>query len=174
VRRAFVYSRNEERREDFAERMSQELEVDVEPVDRPQEAAEELPIVITATTSQEPVFAGEWLAEGALVCAIGSNWLGRAEVDSDVIRRADNIVCDSVEACRREAGDFADALAKGIFDWSRAVDLAAVVSGQASGRNSPLSVVLFKSVGLAIEDLALASKLVERARRQGVGTELPL
>jgi ornithine cyclodeaminase/alanine dehydrogenase-like protein (mu-crystallin family) len=174
VRRVFVYSRNEERREEFAESMSQELHVDVEPVDRPQEAAEDLPIVITATTSQEPVFAGEWLAEGALVCAIGSNWLGRAEIDSDVIRRADNIVCDSVEACRREAGDFADAISKGIFDWSRAVDLAAVVSGQASGRNGPLSVVLFKSVGLAIEDLALAAKVVQRARQQGLGRELPL
>jgi ornithine cyclodeaminase/alanine dehydrogenase len=174
IRQAFVYGRNEERRAQFCERMSEELQIEVEPVDRPQEAAEDLPIVITATSSTEPVFSGEWLAEGALVCAIGSNWLGRAEIDSDVIRRADNIVCDSVEACRREAGDFADALSKGIFDWSRAVDLAAVVSGQATGRNSPISVVLFKSVGLAIEDVALASKLVERARQEGVGLDLPL
>ena len=85
--------------------------------------------MVTATTSREPVFDGNWLAEGTLVCAVGSNWLNKAEIDSHVIRRADNIVCDSVKACQNEAGDFVDALEKGIFDWSRAVDLADVVTG---------------------------------------------
>lgn len=173
IRVAYVYSRNQQKRESFAERMSGELQIEVRPVDRPQEAAEELPIVVTATTSREPVFDGNWLAEGALVCAVGSNWLNKAEIDATVVRRADNIVCDSIKACQIEAGDFVDAIEKGIFDWSRAVDLADVVAGKATGRNTRESIALFKSVGLAIEDIALGAKLVELARERGLGRELP-
>jgi ornithine cyclodeaminase/alanine dehydrogenase-like protein (mu-crystallin family) len=174
LKRVYVYSRQEERRQAFAERMSQRLDLEVTAVDRPQEAAEELALVITATTSREPVFDGNCLAEGALVCAVGSNWLNRAEIDSNVVRRADNIVCDSIEACQREAGDFVDALEKGVFDWSRAVELSDVVSGRAVGRSRPESIALFKSVGMAIEDVALAAQLVKLARAAGVGVELPL
>ncbi len=170
---AYVYSRNEQKRVSFADRMSEKLGFEVRPVDRPQEAAEDLPIVVTATTSREPVFDGNWLAEGTLVCAVGSNWLRRAEIDTTVIRRADNIVCDSIKACQHEAGDFVDALEKGIFDWNRAVELADVVVGKATGRNARDSIALFKSVGIALEDIALAAKLLERARAEGVGEELP-
>jgi len=174
IKQAFVYSRNAERRADFAERMSAQLDLEIEAVDRPQQAAEELPIVVTATTSREPVFDGNWLAEGALVCAAGSNWLNRAEIDSTVVRRADNIICDSVECCRREAGDFSDALEKGIFEWTGAVDLADVVAGKAVARNRDDSIVLFKSVGMAIEDVAVAAKLIELARERGMGRELDI
>lgn len=173
IKEAFIYCRNEDDRVAFAERMSAQLQIEVTPVDRPQEAAEELPIVVTATSSRTPVFDGSWLAEGAFVAAVGSNWLKRAEVDVNVVRRADNIVCDSIEACRQEAGDFTDALEKGVFDWSRAVELANVVAGRAVGRSKPESVTLFKSVGLAIEDIALGARLLELAREQGLGKELP-
>jgi ornithine cyclodeaminase/alanine dehydrogenase-like protein (mu-crystallin family) len=173
IKQAFVYSRNETKRKSFAEAMSSKLGISVVPVDRPQEAAEELPIVITATSSVEPLFDGNALAEGTLVCAVGSNWLNKAEIDVNVVRRADNIVCDSIEACRNEAGDFVAALEKGVFDWSRAVELADVVCGNAVGRSTRDSVTLFKSVGLAVEDVALGSKLLDLARAKGVGRELP-
>jgi ornithine cyclodeaminase/alanine dehydrogenase-like protein (mu-crystallin family) len=173
IRRAFVYNRREEQRTAFADRMRQRLNIEVIAVDRPHEAAEDLPIVVTATNSAEPVLTGEWLAEGCLVCAAGSNWRGRAELDAAVVRRADNVVCDSVEACRNEAGDFTAALEKGIFDWSRAVNLCDVVAGKAVGRNTRDSVVLFKSVGMAIEDVALGGELLARARKNGVGVPLP-
>lgn len=174
IKTAFVYSRDEERRQSFADRMSARLNIEVTPVDRPQEAAEELPIVITATTSREPVFDGNGLAEGTLVCAVGSNWLNRAEIDSHVVRQADNIVCDSVDACRNEAGDFVDALEKGVFEWTRAVNLCDVVNGRAVGRSRPESITLFKSVGLAIEDIALAVRLVDLARAEKIGAQLAM
>jgi ornithine cyclodeaminase/alanine dehydrogenase len=169
IKRCFVYSREQDHRERFAAEMESRLGIEVEPVDRPQEAAEDLPIVVTATTSAVPVFDGKVLAEGTLVCATGSNWPRRAEIDPSTIRRADNVVRDSVEACKLEAGDFADALEKGAFDWSRAVDLANVVTGKAVGRNNRQSVVLFKSVGLAIEDVALGGKVLDLARAKGLG-----
>jgi ornithine cyclodeaminase/alanine dehydrogenase-like protein (mu-crystallin family) len=174
LKNAFVYARNPEKRADFAERMTAALGFNIRPVDRPQEAAADLPIVITATTSSDPVFDGSWLEEGALVCAMGCNALSRAEIDATVVRRAETIVCDSVEACRGEAGDFVDAIEKGVFDWSRAVDLADVVTGRAVGRGRDSGVALFKSVGLAIEDVALAAKLLALAREAGRGTILPI
>ena len=174
IKTAFVYSRNPARRAAFAVRMAERVSCEIIPVDRPQEAAEDLPIVVTATTATEPVFNGNDLAEGTLVCAVGSNWPHKAEIDADVVRRADNIVCDSVDACRLEAGDFRDALERGIFSWSKAVELADVVSGREVGRSNHDSVVLFKSVGLAIEDVAIGGKLLALARENRVGRELLL
>lgn len=174
IKRAFIYSRSEERRARFASRMSAQLGIDTVAVDRPIEAAEELPVVVTATNSAEPVFDGNALDEGTFVAAVGSNWIGRAEIDANVLRRADNIVCDSVEACKGEAGDFVDALQKGIFDWSRAVNLADVATGKGVGRSTSESISLFKSVGLAIEDVALAAKVVERAKATGRGRTITL
>ena len=173
LKRVFVYSRDQKKRESFADRMGEQLDLEISPVDRPQEAAEDLPLVVTATNSSEPVFDGHWLAEGTFVAAVGSNWLTRAEIDSTVVRRADNIVCDSIAACENEAGDFVEALQKGVFDWSRAVELADVVAGRAVGRGSPQSLTLFKSVGLALEDVAVGGKLLDLARREGIGTPLP-
>ncbi|MBX9790266.1 MAG: hypothetical protein K2Y37_15215 [Pirellulales bacterium] len=174
LKQVFVYSRDAARRTAFARRMSDELRLEVIAVDRPEEAAADLPIVVTATTSRSPVFDGARLSEGTLVCAVGSNWPNRAEIDATVVRRADNIVCDSVECCRREAGDFADALERGLFDWSRAVNLADVVAGRAVGRKSADSIALFKSVGMAIEDVALGALLLERAAAAGAGSKLPI
>jgi ornithine cyclodeaminase/alanine dehydrogenase-like protein (mu-crystallin family) len=172
LKQAFVYSRSAERRAAFANKMSKALGIEVVAVDRPEEAAAELPLVVTATTSREPVFDGHWLSEPTLVCAVGSNWLQRAEIDSTVVRRSDLIVCDSVECCRAEAGDFADALQKGVFDWRRAVNLADVVTGKAVSRKSNGGVALFKSVGMAMEDVALGAKILEQALARGVGRAL--
>jgi alanine dehydrogenase len=167
IRRAFVYSRDAQRRENFAERMQKLLGQEVVPVDRPQRAVENLPLVITATTAAQPVFDGRWLSPGTVVCAMGSNWLHKAELDSEVIRRADRIVCDSIEACRGEAGDFVDALERGIFDWSMATELADVAAGRVPSVRNPDAIVLFKSVGLALEDLAVAALVARRARGSG-------
>ncbi|HVX13768.1 MAG TPA: ornithine cyclodeaminase family protein [Pirellulales bacterium] len=174
LKRAVVYSRDENKRRAFAERMARELNLEVVPADSPREAVQHLPIVLTATSSSTPVFDGHDLADGAFVAAVGSNWPTRAEIDATVVRRADNVVCDSIEACRHEAGDLIQAVAQGDFEWSRSIELADVVAGRAVGRNRPEGVTLFKSVGLGIEDVALGGKLLELARRAGVGRPLPI
>ncbi len=183
LRRVVVYSRSAERREAFARKMSERLMLDVAPAAVAREAVEGLPLIVTATTSETPVFDGEWLAENAVVCAVGSNWLHKAELDAAVFRRATRVVCDSVAACRHEAGDMAAVLAAGTFTWDRAEELAKVVeSGCAAAGRSETSeihedrhgVVVFKSVGLAIEDLAVAVHLVAQAQSQRVGIVLPV
>ncbi len=164
IRRALVYSRDPAKRENFARAMSSRLSIEVVPVSSPDEAVRGLPIVVTATTSKQPVFDGRLLADGALVCAVGSNWLHKAEIDLETVRRARSIVCDSIDACRNEAGDLVQAAEAGGFLWESAVDLGDIVAGRANAPQGATCVTVFKSVGLAIEDVAVAAHLV-RVRR---------
>jgi|SRR5580704_17251935 alanine dehydrogenase len=173
IERAEVYSRNDERRQRFAHEMSEYCGTQVVPVHSPEEAVAEKDIVICATTSELPLFEGRMVEPGTHLNVVGSNYLTKAEIDVETVRRADVIVCDSVEACRREAGDFVAALEAGITDWPLMHDLAEVVVGRQTGRALPEQITLFKSVGLAIEDVALAVKLLERAREEEIGQPLP-
>lgn len=173
LERAVVYGRDAERRRRFAEEASRECGLEVEPVDDPRYAVRDLPIIITATTSRTPVFDGHDLAAGALVCAVGSNWRNKAEIDVETVRRAARIVCDDVAACKHEAGDLFPAAEAGVFDWSRAVSLGEVIGNPLAGRSSPADNIVFKSVGLAIEDVAVAVEILGRAETAGVGLPLP-
>lgn len=173
IDRVEVYSRDEKRRTLFAEEMSEYCGTEVVPVQMPDHAAMDKDIVICATTSRVPVFEGRMLEDGTHLNVIGSNFLRKAEIDIETVRRADIIVCDQVEQCMLEAGDFVAALEGGVTDWRLMHDLADVVSSQRTGRAHPEDVTLFKSVGLAVEDVAMAGTLLQRARREGLGQPLP-
>jgi alanine dehydrogenase len=173
IERAEVYCRNADRRSEFAREMSEYCGTQVVPVHSPEEAAAEKDIVICATSSKTPLFEGRVLVPGTHLNVVGSNYLTKAEIDVETVRRADTIVCDSVEACRREAGDFAEALEAGVTDWQLMHDLGDVVSGERTGRVRPEDITLFKSVGLAIEDVALGARLLELAREEKLGKPLP-
>ena len=168
-----VYSRDEERCRQFAELMSEWCNTKVVPSRNPDEVAAEKDIVICATSSRTPLFEGRVLDEGTHLNVVGSNFLNKAEVDAKTVQRADTIVCDSIEQCRLEAGDFVDALEAGAVEWSNMRELADVVAGRETGRKTAESITLFKSVGLAIEDVALAARLVELAEKEGLGRRLP-
>ncbi len=171
LRRPFVFSRDSHRRKQFAEKMATQLNIDVVACVEPSHAVEGLPIIITATTSREAVFDGRRLADGALVCAVGSNWLQKSELDAEVFRRARLIVCDNVACCRKEAGDLVQAQQAGVFEWDDAKELADVVTGKIV-RNSLQDIVVFKSVGMALEDVAIGGKLLDLARQHGIGSVL--
>ena len=172
VRQVHVYSPNEERRRLFAREMSEVCQTEVVPVSHPEMAAEKKDIVITATTSREPVLSGNWLAEGAHVNAIGSNFLGKAEVDVVTIRRCSTVVVDSKDQARMEAGDFQQALEDGSLHWSNVRELGQVIIGRYAVRKHPQDITLFKSLGIAIEDVALAGRVYAKARAEGVGKVL--
>ncbi len=167
-----VYGRDPERRKGFAQQIAGETGVETVPVDQPEEAARGCDIVITATTSREPVLFGEWLAAGTHVNLIGSNYLAKSEADVEVFRRAAAVTVDSKEQAKLEAGDFVAALNQGILSWSEIRDLAPVLLDRYPGRQSPQDITIFKSLGLGIEDVALAARVVERARQQGIGREI--
>jgi ornithine cyclodeaminase/alanine dehydrogenase-like protein (mu-crystallin family) len=174
IRRAVVYSRTREKVQAFAERMSQRLSIEVVAAIEPNEAVTDMPLVVTATTSRQPVFDGAIVDDGALVAAIGSNWPDRAEIDAALVGRAAAIVCDSVEACHREAGDLLVAQRAGEFEWQRATELSAVVAGKTTLSAQRGGVTIFKSVGLALADVATGELVLRRAQEQGAAQSLPI
>lgn len=174
VRRVQVYSPNEERRRQFAMEMTDVCQCDIEPVPRPESAAADKDIVITATTSREPVLNGHWIAEGTHLNVIGSNFLGKAEVDAVTVRRCESIVVDSKDQARIEAGDFVAALEEGSIHWQDIHELGHVIVGRYTGRAHSQDVTLFKSLGLALEDIAVAAKVYAKAQAAGVGRMVEL
>jgi alanine dehydrogenase len=169
IRRVQVYSPNEEHRRQFAVEMSKLCQVEIEPVPRPEMAAEDKDIVITATTSREPVLNGHWIAEGTHVNAVGSNFLAKAEIDAVGVRRCDSIVVDSKDQARLEAGDFVQPLEEGSIHWADVHELGQVIVGRYTGRAHPQDVTLFKSLGIAIEDIAVAARVYAKAQAAGAG-----
>jgi alanine dehydrogenase len=129
-------------------------------------------IVVTATTSADPVLRGEWLQPGALVCAMGANVPHHRELDNVVLEQAGFVCCDSIENAKLESGDLIEPVEQGVLDWLEVYELHDVVGGEISGRASADDIVVFKSNGLAAWDVAAATRAVELAREQKVGAEL--
>jgi ornithine cyclodeaminase/alanine dehydrogenase-like protein (mu-crystallin family) len=169
IRHVDIYSPNEANRRRFAQELAPLVDCEVEPVPRPEIAAEDKDIVITATSSREPVLSGNWLAEGTHLNVIGSNFLAKAEVDAVAVRRCDSIVVDSKDQARLEAGDFVQALDEGAIHWSDVHELGQVIVGRYTGRARPQDVTMFKSMGIALEDVAVAARVYARAKEVGLG-----
>ena len=165
VERVVVYCRNEERLAAFCR------EHGCEPAESHREAAEQ-DVVVTVTTSKDPVLRGEWLAPGALVCGVGANDPRRRELDNAVLERAAFVCCDSREDSRLESGDLIEPVEQGILDWLEVHELQEVVAGEVQGRASADDVVVFKSNGIAAWDLAVGARVVDLARERGLGLEL--
>jgi ornithine cyclodeaminase/alanine dehydrogenase-like protein (mu-crystallin family) len=172
IRHVQVYSPDEEHRRQFVVEMSDVCHTDIEPVPRPEMAAEDKDIIITATSSREPVVNGHWVAEGTHINAIGSNFLGKAELDAVTVRLCESIVVDSKEQARLEAGDFSQALEDGSIHWSDIHELGQVIVGRYTGRAHPQDITLFKSLGIAIEDIAVAAKVYAKAVAAGIGSRI--
>jgi ornithine cyclodeaminase/alanine dehydrogenase-like protein (mu-crystallin family) len=164
-----VYSPNEEHRRQFAAEMTATCQAEIEPVPRPEMAAEDKDIIITATNSREPVLNGNWIAEGTHLNVVGSNFLGKAEVDSLTVRCCNSIVVDSKDQARLEAGDFTQALEEGSIHWANVHELGQIIVGRYTGRAHPEDITMFKSLGIGIEDVALAARVYAKAKEAGLG-----
>lgn len=167
-----IYSRSEEKRNAFCATMSKQLGItNITPVAEP-EAAAASDILITITSSREPVLRGAWLQAGTHINAAGGNSILRSETDDDVIKRAHFIAVDSKDQARMEAGEFVFPIEKGLLTWERVQEVCHVVAGHLSGRKSADDITLFKSLGLAIEDVATAALLYRKAQEQNVGKQV--
>jgi alanine dehydrogenase len=172
IKRVRVYSRTPERREKFCAQMRAELQLDdVAPAARPEEAAD-ADIVITITSAREPVLEGAWLPPGAHVNAAGGNSVLRREFDDAVVTRSSFVAVDSLDQAKVEAGELIAAVERGALTWERVRELRHVVSGELKGRQDDRQITLFKSLGLAIEDVAAAAIVYRKAKERGVGREI--
>jgi ornithine cyclodeaminase/alanine dehydrogenase-like protein (mu-crystallin family) len=165
IARVVAYCRTERNLQAFCER------VGAEAGESHRDAAAQ-DVVVTITTSRDPVLRGEWLQPGTLVCAAGANNGTSRELDNVVLERASFVCCDLLAQARLESADLIEPVATGVLDWLEVHELHEVVSGELPGRQSPEDIVVFKSNGLAAWDVAAAAAAVERARERGAGREV--
>jgi ornithine cyclodeaminase len=140
-----------------------------------EEAVREADVVVTATSAREPVLRHAWLRPGAHVNAVGASTPQAREIDTATVA-ASALFCDSRESLRHEAGEFALAVSEGLITGIEHVrgELGEVLAGLAPGRRDDGELTLFRSLGLAVEDLAAAELAVSVARERGIGTEVEL
>ena len=175
IRTVKAYSRTPERREEFCQRMSESLGIQVSPVSSAQEAVQgtDIVIVITNVRTLDPVLLGDWLEPGMHINAAGANSLGRRELDDAAVTRCSIIVADAKDQAKLECADLAVPIGAGLLDWEPVLELGQVVTGRAPGRTSADDITLFESQGVALEDVAVAAHIFERAQAEGVGEPLP-
>lgn len=168
-----VFCRSEKRRHDFAAEMSARLGIWVLPAASAEAAVDGAGIVTTITSSAEPVLQSSWLAPGCHLNAAGSNSLLRRELDRETVEKCDLVTVDSLEAVDLEGGDLLPSLQSARLYRSRIVELGQVAAGHHPGRTEAGQITLFKSHGLATQDIALAALLYERALQVKIGCAFP-
>lgn len=169
-----VWARQADRLADFCARMRETTGVRVVPAANPEATVRDSDLVATVTTAAQPLFAAEWLAEGTHVNAAGSNALIRQELSEATVRRCGLVCVDSVATALAEAGDLLPLLEKGRLQARQLVELGEVICGRHAGRSDAGQITLFESQGMAIQDLAVALRVVRAAEKAGLGQELPL
>jgi alanine dehydrogenase len=165
-----VWSRRPEKRAEFARRCAEKFGLNVRATETTRECIEGADIVVTATSSKEPIFEGAWISPGTHVNAAGSNWAERRELPTDLILdRAALVAVDSVEVGKIESGDLLIPLRERSGAAFLAVELSQIIAGKLPGRTNPDQITIFKSNGLAVEDIAVAGYVYEEALRRGLG-----
>lgn len=169
-----VFGRDGARREEFAREMTARLGVPAAAVSSAEQAVRGSDIVITATTAGKPVVEGHWLEPGMHLNAIGSNFAEKQELDAEAVGRCDVVAADSVEQSKMEAGDLIQAFGTDGSRWASVRELADIVADRVPGRTNQNQITLFKSNGIAIEDVVVGGRVYEIARERGIGREVPM
>jgi alanine dehydrogenase len=169
-----AFGRDVQRREKFAKEMTERLGIPVTAASSAEEAVRGADIVITSTTSKTPVVEGRWIEPGMHISAIGSNFAEKREIDTEAVRRCDAIAADSVEQSKIESGDLIQGFAGDESRWAMVREFADIATGKAPGRTNRDQVTLFKSNGIAIEDIVTAGRVYELARQRGIGRDIPM
>lgn len=169
-----AFGRDRARREQFAAEMAERLKVSVSAADSAEAAVRDVDIVITSTTSTTPVLEGRWLKPGMHINAIGANFPNKRELDDEAVRRSHVIAADSRAQSKMEAGDLMRFFGEDDSRWSAVLELAEIVAGKAPGRTSPEQITLFRSNGIAIEDIVVAGHIYELARERGLGKQIAM
>jgi alanine dehydrogenase len=165
IERVVAYCRTERNLQAFCKRVGAEA-------GESHRDAADCDVVVTITTSRDPVLRGEWLRPGALVCAAGANNPAARELDNVVLERASFVCCDALDQARIESADLIEPVERGVLDWLEVHELQEVVAGELPGRQSADDIVVFKSNGIAAWDVAIAAAAFERARERKVGQKL--
>ncbi len=169
-----VFSRRGDRLAAFCERLTAITGVAVLPASSAEEAVCGSDLIGTVTTAGQPLFDADWLEAGVHINAAGSNALIRQELSEAAVRRCELLAVDAVPTALAEAGDLLPLLEKGRLHPRQLVELGEVIIGRHPGRSGTGEITLFESQGMAIQDLAVALRVLEAAQAQGLGETLPM
>ena len=170
LRRVRVWSRNQ----DNARKFASASPIPVEVMATPRAAVEGADLICTTTATPTPILEGAWLAPGAHINAVGACFATTRELDTAAVARA-RLIVDSLESTIAESGDFLFAKAEGAIDDQHIIgELGDLLLDRFTGRRSDSEVTLFKSLGIAIEDLAAAHHIYTQAIATGAGVSVPL
>jgi alanine dehydrogenase len=168
-----VFSRTAEHREAFARELARKLRVAAKPAASAEAAVSDADVVITITKSAEPVLRANWLKSGVHINAAGANSAARRELDAETVLRATVRATDQVAQAQQEAAEYRDLVATGRLKWNDIVELGDLVTEKVPGRRGPADITLFKSLGIALEDIAFADLILRRAVERGAGKPMP-
>jgi ornithine cyclodeaminase/alanine dehydrogenase len=159
---------------DFMKEMDAKLGLEVVKADSPDHILEEVDIICAATSCPTPIFDGSKVREGTHINGIGSHSPSTRELDTTIIKRS-KVIADSYEACLSEAGDIMIPIQEGAIDKSHIwAELGEIVTGKKPSRADDKEITLFKSNGLAIQDVATAKLVYDKAIQSGIGSEISL
>lgn len=160
-----------EKMEAFKKSLQDIIKCEIKIASNPAEAVAEADIVTLITTAKEPVIKGEWIKAGTHINGLGAHAPAMREVDTDTIVKS-KVVCDLIDACKVEAGEFIIPINEGKWNWDKAHgNLGDIITGKIKGRESEKEITLFKSVGLAIQDISTALNVYNKAVEMNTGTE---
>lgn len=169
IRRVRVWSPNADHARTFAQTVAAEQGFEVSPVANAADAVKGADIVCTTTSAREPVLLGEWLTPGVHINAVGSSIPLARELDTDAVARS-RLFVDRRESAVNEAGDYLIPRKEGIIGDTHILgEIGEILCGQIAGRQSDDEITLFKSLGLAVEDIAAAHLVYQKAMQKGVG-----
>lgn len=174
ISRVRVWSRSVEHAQQFAARESKLHDIAIEAMSSAQDAVHGADIICTTTSSPTPVLHGEWIANGAHINAVGSSVSVARELDTNAVVRS-RLFVDRRESTVNEAGDFLFPKKEGaINDDHIRGEIGEILLGQVAGRNDANEITLFKSLGLAVEDVASAHHVYTKARARNMGSAVEL
>jgi alanine dehydrogenase len=174
IQEAWIYDKEPERAAAYADEMSQRLSLPVRVAETPAEAVHRADVICTATTSSSAVFEDADVQPGTHINAVGAYTPEMQEIPVETVLRA-KVVIDHREASLAEAGDLLIPLKQGLITEDHIyAELGEIAAGLKPGRASPEEITLFKSVGVAVQDVAAAGAVLEAARRLNLGSEVAL
>jgi alanine dehydrogenase len=160
-----------EKREAFAEDLRSIIQCEIAIVDDPAAACAEADVLTLITSAPTPIIDGDWITPGTHINGMGSHAPAMREIDVKTLHKS-QIICDLVDACQAEAGDFKIPADAGEWSWDGVRgSLGDIVAGKIPGRKSPEEITLFKSVGLAIQDISAAYSVFTKAQETGTGID---
>jgi ornithine cyclodeaminase/alanine dehydrogenase-like protein (mu-crystallin family) len=172
IKSASVYSRTASNREGFAAAVTQDLEIDVTPAVSLEECVAGADVIVVITNATQPVLTGDLVEDGVHINAAGANSWQKRELDIRAVVRASVIAADDVNQAKIECADLMYPVDAGRLTWDQVRPLSHIVSGQTPARDVASDVTLFESQGVALEDIAVADYVYQRAMEQGVGTAI--